>query len=231
MLKTITSALAPVHRAGWPFLAIGVALTLGGFLVADSLGWVLVVLTGWIAYFFRDPDRVTPTRPGLVVSPADGRVQLIMEAAPPPELAMGDEPMTRISVFLNVFDVHVNRFPVDGRVCAAHYRPGKFLNASLDKASVDNERMSLGIEMADGRRVACVQIAGLVARRIICDAVPGAEARAGARYGLIRFGSRVDVYLPLGTAPLVVVGQRVIGGESVLADLAGGEPARSGEIR
>jgi phosphatidylserine decarboxylase len=231
MLKTITSTLAPVHRAGWPFLAIGVALTLGGFLVADSLGWVLVVLTGWIAYFFRDPDRVTPTRPGLVVSPADGRVQLIMEAAPPPELAMGDEPMTRISVFLNVFDVHVNRFPVDGRVCAAHYRPGKFLNASLDKASVDNERMSLGIEMADGRRVACVQIAGLVARRIICDAVPGAEARAGARYGLIRFGSRVDVYLPLGTAPLVVVGQRVIGGESVLADLAGGEPARSGEIR
>lgn len=231
MLKTITSALAPVHRAGWPFLAIGVALTLGGFLVADSLGWVLVVLTGWIAYFFRDPDRVTPTRAGLVVSPADGRVQLIMDAAPPPELAMGDEPMTRISVFLNVFDVHVNRFPVDGRVCAAHYRPGKFLNASLDKASVDNERMSLGIEMADGRRVACVQIAGLVARRIICEAVPGAEARAGARYGLIRFGSRVDVYLPLGTAPLVVVGQRVIGGESVLADLAGSEPARSGEIR
>ena len=231
MLKTITSALAPVHRAGWPFLAIGVALTLGGFLVADSLGWVLVVLTGWIAYFFRDPDRVTPTRAGLVVSPADGRVQLIMDAAPPPELAMGDEPMTRISVFLNVFDVHVNRYPVDGRVCAAHYRPGKFLNASLDKASVDNERMSLGIEMADGRRVACVQIAGLVARRIICEAVPGAEARAGARYGLIRFGSRVDVYLPLGTAPLVVVGQRVIGGESVLADLAGSEPARSGEIR
>lgn len=231
MLKTITSALAPVHRAGWPFLAIGVALTVGGFLVADSLGWILVVLTGWIAYFFRDPDRVTPTRAGLVVSPADGRVQLIMDAAPPPELAMGDEPMTRISVFLNVFDVHVNRFPVDGRVCAAHYRPGKFLNASLDKASVDNERMSLGIEMADGRRVACVQIAGLVARRIICEAVPGAEARAGARYGLIRFGSRVDVYLPLGTAPLVVVGQRVIGGESVLADLAGSEPARSGEIR
>jgi phosphatidylserine decarboxylase len=220
MLKTITSTLAPVHRAGWPFLAIGVALTLGGFLVEDSLGWVLAVLTVWIAYFFRDPDRVTPTRPGLVVSPADGRVQLIMEAAPPPELAMGDEPMTRISVFLNVFDVHVNRFPVDGRVCA-----------SLDKASVDNERMSLGIEMADGRRVACVQIAGLVARRIICEAVPGAEARAGARYGLIRFGSRVDVYLPLGTAPLVVVGQRVIGGESVLADLAGSEPARSGEIR
>ncbi|MFM8680572.1 MAG: phosphatidylserine decarboxylase [Alphaproteobacteria bacterium] len=231
MLKTITSALAPVHRAGWPFLAIGLGLTLGGFLVADSLGWALAVLTGWIAYFFRDPDRMTPTRPGLVVSPADGRVQLIMDAAAPPELGMGDEPMTRISVFLNVFDVHVNRFPVDGRVCAAHYRPGTFLNASLDKASVDNERMSLGIEMADGRRVACVQIAGLVARRIICEAVPGAEARAGARYGLIRFGSRVDVYLPLGTAPLVVVGQRVIGGESVLADLAGSEPARSGEIR
>ncbi len=231
MLKTITGVLAPVHRAGWPFLAIGAALTAGGFLVAQPLGWILAVVTGWIAYFFRDPDRVTPTRPGLVISPADGRVQLIMDAAPPPELGMGEEAMTRISVFLNVFDVHVNRFPVDGRVCAAHYRPGKFLNASLDKASVDNERMSLGIEMADGRRVACVQIAGLVARRIICEATPGAEARAGARYGLIRFGSRVDVYLPAGTAPLVVVGQRVIGGESVLADLAGSEPARGGEIR
>lgn len=231
MLKTITGVLAPVHRAGWPFLAIGAALTAGGFLVAQPLGWVLAVVTGWIAYFFRDPDRVTPTRSGLVISPADGRVQLIMDAAPPPELGMGEEAMTRISVFLNVFDVHVNRFPVDGRVCAAHYRPGKFLNASLDKASVDNERMSLGIEMADGRRVACVQIAGLVARRIICEATPGAEAMAGARYGLIRFGSRVDVYLPAGTAPLVVVGQRVIGGESVLADLAGSEPARGGEIR
>ena len=231
MLKTITGVLAPVHRAGWPFLAIGAALTAGGFLVAQPLGWILAVVTGWIAYFFRDPDRVTPTRPGLVISPADGRVQLIMDAAPPPELGMGEEAMTRISVFLNVFDVHVNRFPVDGRVCAAHYRPGKFLNASLDKASVDNERMSLGIEMADGRRVACVQIAGLVARRIICEATSGAEARAGARYGLIRFGSRVDVYLPAGTAPLVVVGQRVIGGESVLADLAGSEPARGGEIR
>jgi phosphatidylserine decarboxylase len=163
---------------------------------------------------------MTPSRPGLVVSPADGRVQLIVRASPPGELGLGEGERTRISIFLNVFDVHVNRFPVDGRVLAAHYRPGKFLNASLDKASVDNERMSLAIGMADGRDVVVVQIAGLVARRILCDATAGATARAGARFGLIRFGSRVDVYLPDGVNPLVVVGQ-----------LAGAEPPRTGEIR
>lgn len=231
MFETIARTFAPIHRAGWPFLAIGVAATMGGFWVAAPLGYLLIALTAWVAYFFRDPDRMTPTRPGLVVSPADGRVQLILRAAPPSELGLGEAERTRISIFLNVFDVHVNRFPVDGQVLAAHYRPGKFLNASLDKASVDNERMSLAIGMADGRDVAVVQIAGLVARRILCDATAGATARAGARFGLIRFGSRVDVYLPEGVEPLVVVGQRAIAGETVLADLAGVEPARRGEIR
>jgi phosphatidylserine decarboxylase len=231
MFETITRTFAPIHRAGWPFLAIGVAATAGGFWVALPLGFLLTVLTVWIAYFFRDPDRMTPSRPGLVVSPADGRVQLIVRASPPGELGLGEGERTRISIFLNVFDVHVNRFPVDGRVLAAHYRPGKFLNASLDKASVDNERMSLAIGMADGRDVVVVQIAGLVARRILCDATAGATARAGARFGLIRFGSRVDVYLPDGVNPLVVVGQRAVAGETVLADLAGAEPPRTGEIR
>jgi len=227
----LTTVLVPIAPEGRIFVAIGVVVALALLWLGPWTGALGIALALWVAYFFRDPPRTVPTRDGLVVSPADGIVSMITEAVPPAELGLGADALTRVSVFLNVFDVHVNRFPVDGRVCAAHYRAGKFLNASLDKASVDNERMSLGIEMADGRRVACVQIAGLVARRIICEAVPGAEARAGARYGLIRFGSRVDVYLPLGTAPLVVVGQRVIGGESVLADLAGSEPARSGEIR
>lgn len=231
MFETIRSTISPIHRAGWPFiLASGVA-TILGYWVSAPLGNLLALVTAWMIYFFRDPDRVTPVRPGLVISPADGRIQLIMDAAPPPELGLGAEKRPRISVFLNVFDVHVNRLPIDGRVSAANYRPGKFLNASLDKASEDNERMAIAITLADGRDIACVQIAGLVARRIICDIGAGAEARAGARYGLIRFGSRVDVYLPIGVTPLVVVGQRVIGGESVLADLTGQEPARSGEVR
>lgn len=231
MLDSIVSSIVPIHRAGWPFVAIAAGATLAGFWAYPPAGWVLAGVTGWVAYFFRDPDRVTPVRPGLVISPADGRVQAIVRAAAPAELGLGDAERLRISIFLNVFDVHVNRFPVDGTVSAAHYRPGKFLNASLDKASSDNERMSLAIGLADGRDVAVVQIAGLIARRIICDATPGSVARAGARYGLIRFGSRVDVYLPDGTEPLVAVGQRAVAGETVLADLAGTETARNGEVR
>jgi phosphatidylserine decarboxylase len=231
MLETITSTLTPIHRAGWPFLAIGGAAALLGFAFAEPLGWILAGVTTWVAYFFRDPDRVTPIRAGLVVSPADGRVQMITRAAPPPELGLGEAERTRISVFLNVFDVHVNRLPVDGAVTAAHYRPGKFVNASLDKASVDNERMSLAIGLPDGRDVVVVQIAGLVARRIICEIGVGATCRAGGRFGLIRFGSRVDVYLPEGVAPLICVGQRAIAGETVLADLAGSEATRQGEVR
>ncbi len=231
MIDTIRSAVAPIHRAGWPFVLIGAAAAVIGYWLWSPLGNLFALTTAWIVYFFRDPDRTTPIRAGLVLSPADGRVQLITQAEPPAELGLGAGLRTRISVFLNVFDVHVNRLPVDGSIAAAHYRPGKFLNASLDKASEDNERMSLAIRLPDGRDIAVVQIAGLVARRIICDIAPGAIARAGARYGLIRFGSRVDVYLPSGVAPLVVVGQRVIGGESILADLDGTEPQRHGEIR
>ena len=231
MIETIRSAIAPVHRAGWPFVLIGAAAMVLGYWIWAPLGNLFAVATGWVIYFFRDPERTTPTRAGLVISPADGRVQLITRAVPPPELGLSDGARTRISVFLNVFDVHVNRLPVDGTVSAAHYRPGKFLNASLDKASDDNERMSLAIKLPDGRDIAVVQIAGLVARRIVCDIGAGAGARAGARYGLIRFGSRVDVYLPEGVTPLVVVGQRMIGGESVLADLEGRETQRMGEVR
>ncbi|MBM3525453.1 MAG: phosphatidylserine decarboxylase [Alphaproteobacteria bacterium] len=231
MFETIRSAISPVHRAGWPFIIASGAATVLAYGLVPRIGNLFALVTAWMVYFFRDPDRVTPTRPALVVSPADGRIQLIVEAPPPPELGLGSDPRPRISVFLNVFDVHVNRLPVDGSVSAAHYRPGKFLNASLDKASEDNERMSLAIALPDGRDIAVVQIAGLIARRILCDVGAGASARAGARFGLIRFGSRVDVYLPVGVAPLVVVGQRVIGGESVLADLNGQEPARAGEVR
>jgi len=182
-------------------------------------------------YFFRDPDRVVPSRAGLIVSPADGMVQLIMPAVPPPELEMGEAPLTRISVFLNVFNVHVNRVPVEGRVVKARYMAGKFLNAALDKASDENERMSVRLAMQDGREIAFVQIAGLVARRILYDIKDDQQVKTGERYGLIRFGSRCDVYLPAGVAPLVCVGQTTIGGETVLADLAASEAARTGETR
>ncbi|MCX8508957.1 MAG: phosphatidylserine decarboxylase [Rhodobacteraceae bacterium] len=188
-------------------------------------GWVAALITLWICYFFRDPARATAQRDGLVISPADGRVSMIATCVPPPELDLPPEPMTRISVFMNVFDCHVNRAPVEGRVSAVVYRPGKFLNASLDKASEDNERNALAIEMVDGRTVAFVQIAGLVARRIVCFVQPGAHLRRGERFGLIRFGSRLDVYLPHGVAPMVTIGQTMVAGETVLADLSSGAAA------
>ncbi|CAA7626789.1 Phosphatidylserine decarboxylase proenzyme [Candidatus Terasakiella magnetica] len=221
----------PINREGWPFVALFavVALLLGQ--AWAPLGWVGALLTCWCAWFFRDPDRVTPSRPGLVVSPADGVVQMLGLAEPPPELEMGSEPRMRISVFMSVFSVHINRAPVDGKVVKLAYKPGKFLDASLDKASADNERMSVRMTQADGRDVAFVQIAGLVARRIKCDLVDGQELKAGERFGLIRFGSRVDVYLPDGVAPLVCLGQATIAGETVLADLDSGEAARAGEVR
>jgi phosphatidylserine decarboxylase len=228
MLKTV---LVPIHPAGWPFIAIfaGVAIALAWWM--EPLGYLGAVLTAWCAYFFRNPDRTTPTRAGLVISPADGVVQSIVEAVPPEELGMGDSPRTRVAVFMNVFNVHVNRVPIDGTISATSYRPGKFLNASLDKASVDNERQSLKVTTEDGKDIGFVQIAGLVARRIICWAKEGDQMKAGERFGLIRFGSRVDVYLPDGVAPLVVVGQSAVAGETVLADLGTEERARTGEIR
>jgi phosphatidylserine decarboxylase len=224
--------LAPIRREGWPFIAVAAAAAvLLWLLFGQFLAWIGVLVTAWCAYFFRDPERVTPVREGLVISPADGVVTLIEPAVPPPELGLGPNPMPRISVFMNVFDVHVNRAPVTARITLVAYRPGKFLNASLDKASDDNERQSFKLQMADGRDLAMVQIAGLVARRIISWVGEGDEVMIGSRVGMIRFGSRVDVYLPAGSAALVVEGQRAIAGETVLADLASLEPPREGLAR
>lgn len=221
----------PIHRAGWPFIAIFfvVSVVLGFFWT--PLLWIGLLLTAWCVYFFRDPPRMTPLREGLIIAPADGRVQWVAPAVPPPELGLGDGEMMRISIFLNVFDVHINRIPVGGKVTTLEYHAGKFLNASLDKASEENERQSVLIELADGHKIGVVQIAGLVARRIVCDLKAGQAVMTGERFGLIRFGSRTDLFLPEGVAPLVAVGQRAVGGETVFADLAGSEAARTAEER
>lgn len=218
--------LKPMHREGVKFVAAFAVATVLLFLLWEPLGWIGVALTVWCYYFFRDPVRSVPQREGLVVSPADGVISLIEPAVPPAELGMGPEPLTRVSVFMNVFNCHVNRSPIAATVAAKVYRPGKFLNASLDKASVDNERMSYALTLADGRQIAVVQIAGLVARRIVSFVDTGRALRTGERFGLIRFGSRVDVYLPAGVAPQVALGQTMIAGETVLADLGSGEAAR-----
>ncbi len=229
LTNSIQSIFVPVHRDGWRFVAIFAAATLVLFWLAwPFLAWLGVIATLWCAYFFRDPERVTPLRPGLVMSPADGRISMIEKLIPPPELDLGSEPLTRISVFMNVFDVHVNRSPADGRITRIAYVPGLFLNADLDKASLDNERQALTLELPDGRSLGVVQIAGLVARRIVKFVNEDDMLAAGQRFGLIRFGSRVDVFLPPGVGPLVCVGQRAIAGETVLADLQSNEPARSG---
>ncbi|MBP7670095.1 MAG: phosphatidylserine decarboxylase [Ferrovibrio sp.] len=239
-MDTIRSVLVPIHREGWKFIALFALGTLVLFWIATPLGWVGVVLTAWCAYFFRDPPRVTPIRqpgpdgqalPTLLIAPADGVVQMIERAVPPEELGMGFDARLRISIFMNVFNVHVNRSPVDGTVTALAYRPGRFLNAALDKASTDNERQSMKLKLESGKEVAVVQIAGLVARRILCEAREGQVYKAGERFGLIRFGSRVDVYLDDGMVPLVVVGQNTIGGETVIAEDEAEEAARGGEIR
>jgi phosphatidylserine decarboxylase len=221
----------PIHPEGWRFIPLFAAATLLLFWLWSPLGWLGVISTLWCAFFFRNPERVTPIRDGLVISPADGVVQMITAAPPPLELAMGDAPLTRISIFMNVFNVHVNRAPIDGKVLKRVYSPGKFFNASLDKASVFNERMAIRLGLNDGREIAFVQIAGLIARRIRCDLGEGQQVQTGERFGLIRFGSRVDVYLPQGVHPLVIVGQTTVAGETVLADLAGSEPERQGEAR
>jgi phosphatidylserine decarboxylase len=223
--------LVPIHPDGWRFIGIFALAALLLWWLWTPLGLLGVVATLWCIYFFRDPPRVTPVRAGLVVSPADGFVQSVDPAPPPPELGLSSAPRPRVSVFMNVFDVHVNRVPVDGTVAALHYRPGKFVNASLDKASEDNERQAVLLRAGDGREFVLVQIAGLVARRIKCGLASGQAVRAGERFGIIRFGSRVDVYLPEGVAPLVAPGQRAIAGETVIADLAASEPMRRGEMR
>ncbi len=229
MIKSIFSIFVPIHREGYRFIAIFAVLALLLFLVWEPLGWLGVVATLWCVYFFRDPARVTPLREGLVISPADGRVSLIVEVVPPKELELGDRPLIRISVFMNVFDCHVNRSPVAGRIVKMVYVPGKFINAELDKASEHNERQCLTIETADKKRFGVVQIAGLVARRIVGFVGENEPIGAGERFGLIRFGSRVDVYLPHGHTALVGVGQRAIAGETVLADIASKETMR--EVR
>ncbi len=223
--------LAPLHREGWVFVAIFLVCTLILGLISDTLGWIGVILTGWCVYFFRDPERVTPIRPDLVISPADGFVQAIAHANPPQELGMKGEDWKRVSIFLSIFDVHVNRVPCDGTITKSIYHPGKFFNASLDKASEHNERQALTLMDKKGREIAFVQIAGLIARRILCDVQEKQEVRAGERFGMIRFGSRVDIYLPKGLSPLVIEGQRVIGGETIIADFSSQEPERVGEIR
>ncbi len=230
--QTKTFDIPAIHKAGFPFIAISAGVTL---LLALTLGetafWLCFIITAWVAYFFRDPERTTPLGANLVISPADGKVCRIEPAVPPEELGMGSEPLTRISIFLNLLNVHINRVPCDGIIIATHYRPGKFVNAALDKASIDNERMSVRQRLPDGREIAYVQIAGLVARRIVCTLSPDKTVKAGERFGLIRFGSRADVYLPKGVAPLVIVGQSMVGGETVLADLTGSEAPRTGEVR
>jgi len=218
IVNSIRSQLAPIHPEGYPFIGAFALASLILFWLWTPLGWLGTVLTLWCAYFFRDPVRVTPISDKLVVSPADGRVSLVANAVPPPELALGDRPLPRVSIFMSVFDCHVNRSPVSGRIERIVYTPGKFLNADLDKASEDNERNALVIAAAAGR-VGVVQIAGLIARRIVCWVKEGQEIGAGERIGMIRFGSRVDVYLPAGTVPLVSVGQTSLAGETIIAEL------------
>lgn len=219
VVDSMRLVLAPPHPAGYPFIAAGLAVFFVGLPLAAWLAWIGLLATLFCLYFFRDPERVPPPRPGLALAPADGRVVSISPAVPPKELGLGPAPRTRVSIFLSVLNVHVNRMPVDGTVIRKAYHHGKMLNAALDKASEENERNALAVRLPDGRDVAVVQIAGLIARRILCDVSEGSVVRAGDRFGIIRFGSRTDLYLPEGVQPLVSVGQTMIGGETVIADL------------
>ena len=227
----ISCFFVPIAREGWPFVGIFAVATFLLFLVWSILGWLGLICTIWCIYFFRNPDRVTPQRAGLVVAPADGVVQTISEVIPPNHLDMGENLVVRVSIFMNIFDCHINRIPSDGRIGRLVYVPGRFINASFDKASEENERQMVRIDLDDGRFVGLVQIAGLIARRIVCYLDEEQAVIAGERFGLIRFGSRVDIYLPTGATPQVVVGQKSISGETVIADMDSEEKARSGEVR
>lgn len=218
--------LVPVHRDGWKFVAIAAAISLLAFQIWSPLGWLLALLAVSIAYFFRDPPRTTPLRDGLIVGPADGVVSALKQVRPPDELGFGGEPRLRISIFLSVLDVHINRAPVAGAIVHSSHVSGAFLNAANNDASEVNERRTTVIETADGTRIAVVQIVGLIARRIVTFVTQGDKVEAGQRIGLIRFGSRVDVYLPPGHHALVGIGQRVVGGETILADLNSTEADR-----
>jgi len=229
ILDSIANAFVPIHRDGYKFVFAAALTTLVLFLLAPPLGWPAAIATALCAYFFRDPDRVTPARKGLVVSAADGKITGSADVVTPRELEFGAEKRTRISVFLSIFDVHIVRAPAGGRIVRSHYVPGAFLNAELDKASEANERRALVIETDAGDKVGVVLIAGLIARRIVTFVREGASVMRGERIGLIRFGSRVDVYLPANSSVLVAPGQTAIGGETVLAELATAGDARQSE--
>lgn len=226
IVNSIRAQIPPVHPEGYPFIGAFALVSLVLFLIWSPLGWIGAALTVWCALFFRNPKRVTPIRDGLVVSPADGRVSMVTSVVPPPELGLGPKPMLRVSIFMSVFNCHVNRAPVPGRIERIVYTPGKFINAELDKASEDNERNAMVISTQHGE-IGVVQIAGLVARRIVSFVRVGQEMAAGERFGLIRFGSRLDVFLPEGTTTLVSPGQTAIAGETVLADFRPGEGSRT----
>ena len=226
IVNSIRSQLAPIHPEGYPFIGAFALASLILFWLWTPLGWLGVVATAWCAYFFRDPPRVTPLREGLIVSPADGRVSQVVNAVPPPELGLSDRPLPRVSIFMSVFDCHINRSPVSGRIERIVYRAGAFISADLDKASEQNERNAFLINAA-GKRIGVVQIAGLIARRIVTFVQEGQTVAAGDRIGMIRFGSRVDVYLPEGTTPLVAEGQTALAGETVIADLGPADAPRS----
>ncbi len=225
--ETLHLVLAPPHRAGRPFILAGIVVVVLGLAFGAWLAWIGVVLTLFCFYFFRDPERVPPGRIGALLAPADGHVVSVSAAVPPAELGMGPVPRWRVGVFLSVLDVHVNRVPADGVVTRISYRHGRFLNASLDKAGDENERNAIAFRLPDGGEIAVVQIAGLIARRIVCDLREGDAVRAGMRLGIIRFGSRTDLYLPEGVAPLVAEGQTMIGGETVVAELGPVREARA----
>lgn len=226
IVNSIRGQIPPIHREGYPFIGGFALASLVLFVIWTPLGWIGTVLTVWCALFFRDPERVTPVREGLVIAPADGTVSMVSAVVPPAELGLGTKPLQRISIFMSVFNCHVNRAPVSGRIERIVYRPGKFINAELDKASEDNERNGLVI-MTPAGPVGVVQIAGLVARRIVSFVREGQTVMAGERFGLIRFGSRLDVYLPDGAKPLVAVGQIATAGETVLADFRVGDGGRT----
>ena len=216
--NSIRSQMVPISPEGYPFIGVFALISLFLFWLWTPLGWIGTVLTIWCVLFFRDPPRVTPMRDGIVVAPADGMISMVTPAAPPHELGLGDKPLPRVSIFMSVFNCHINRSPVNGKIEKIVYQPGKFFNADLDKASLDNERNGLVIATPSAR-IGVVQIAGLVARRIVCFVRDGQNVSAGERFGMIRFGSRLDVYLPEGVAPRVAVGQTAIGGETILPDL------------
>ena len=222
--------LPPIHSEGWRFVGIFAAVTVLMWMLFKPIGVICFALTVWCYFFFRDPRRAVPQGETLVLSPADGIVSAISEVVPPKELEIGEEPMTRISIFMSVFSVHVNRAPMAGKITKMFYRPGAFVDVSLDKESENNERQELAMETVTGQKIAFVQIAGLVARRILTFVKEGDQLKAGERFGLIRFGSRLDVYLPKGVAPLVLEGQTAVAGETILADMAVQGPARKGDI-